>query len=149
MIYSILLLNTPCYFSNLLNIRYKTANYAHSHKLRCNRDPMAPGSKPCQRCVKAKSQCIISSSFRPGKHGAQDMAQELCQKSPEDDAGIQLGKKRKSGSSSGTPFDEERIIRAPDDNCMSEFTCADSLLIFTFFYHGSNILSHSDRTIST
>jgi hypothetical protein len=37
------------------------------HKLRCNRDATAPGNGPCHRCIKAKAQCTITSSSRPGR----------------------------------------------------------------------------------
>jgi hypothetical protein len=66
--------NQALWFSNGFQRRY-ACDRCRGHKLRCNRDPMASSSNPCQRCIKAKAECTISSSFRPGKPSAQKQEQ--------------------------------------------------------------------------
>jgi len=78
---------------------------------------MASGSKPCQRCIKAKAECTISSSFRLGKPSVQKQGQSKRPLVVEgDDAGHSVGiRKRKSAT---TSLDGERGTPLPKDSGM-------------------------------
>jgi hypothetical protein len=88
--------NQALWFNNGFQRRY-ACDRCRGHKLRCNRDPLASCSKPCQRCVKAKAECTISSSFRPGKSGNQkpEVSKRSLGRGPE---GGESGKKRKGAN---------------------------------------------------
>jgi hypothetical protein len=58
-------LQTPSSSSGLSR-RY-ACDRCRGHKLRCHRDSSAPNNSPCQRCSKAKTSCIVSSTHRRGK----------------------------------------------------------------------------------
>jgi hypothetical protein len=79
---------------------------------------MASSSKPCQRCIKSKAECKISSSFRPGKpSGAQTQGQS---KRPLAVVGDNAGHstRQKKNAVLSLDHDGERIIPVPRDSGM-------------------------------
>jgi hypothetical protein len=76
---------------------------------------MASSSNPCQRCIKAKAECTISSSFRPGKPSAQKQEQSKRLLVVVGDNAGHSARKRKSAAST---LDGERRIPVPRDSGM-------------------------------
>lgn len=92
------------------------------HKLRCNRDPMASRSKPCQRCTKAKVPCTIGSSFRPGKQATQKQEQS---KQSTVSGGDEAGHSARSSKGSAAPPDDDGGVSRPRDSGTWTLTADD------------------------
>jgi hypothetical protein len=102
--------NQAMWNNNGFQKRY-AGDRCRGHKLRCNRDPSAPSSQTCQRCIKAKSDCTISSSFLSGKMGLRK--QENSKRSQTDHVGYP-GKQKKRATK---PLDVKSSIPQAQDIC--------------------------------